>query len=812
MMAPPDRLELLRNQNQVTGLDFVYVHPDQRTLDVFFLRSPATLAVPLVNDLPAERISIAGIDAATPSPVPVTAVAWDVVDGRDALRLTTGFPGGFSRYLLHIDDARLDPFLDALTFSFKANCPSDLDCEPPPHECPPDDDVDVLIDYRARDFWSFRRALLDFASQRYPDWKDRLEADAGVMLAEVLSALADDLAYYQDRVSREAHFETATQRRSLRRHARLVDYDIHDGLGASAWLDVTVQAGMAGAIPAGMDVWALGDAGRRVPFEAGRGLSEVIAGATYAVDAARNSFQPHLSDNNLLCLPVGTTELVITGHHAADLPFDDLPPDRAPGKWVLLQTKPEPGMPARALPVRLITIVDEVDPLVDDPITGHDITRLVWEPEQATPFELDLMVLEVRCNLVPATAGRTEMVRFAIRPDPDMNPDDFPIAIERVGPNGSIAHLFGLPDPQEEGLVWHSIASGQRRPEIDLVELEAGLGGYVEAERWDWRRALIGTNSSQPGERHFALDDGSWRRVVGYWRGGAEVVHDDYASGHGWTVRFGDDEFGMTPPNNTLFQATYRLGNGRPGNLPARSLTQFDPAFAFIESVTNPLPATGGVDPEEADTVRQLAPDAFRAVVYRAVRPEDYAEAAERLPWVQRAGAAFRWTGSWLSAFVTPDPRGAAALETGQRRDLVDQLDRFRQTGREAHVLAPVYADLDLEITVCAQPTAFPGDVQERVRDALLGSGRMVRVPGFFSPDNFTFGTPLIRSSLEAAIQHVPGVRAVEDMMIRRRGWFDWRPLTELIFEVGRDEVIRLENDQRHPDRGSLRIVMEGGA
>ena len=37
-MAAPDRLQMLLQQNAVTGIDFVYVHPDQTTLDIFFFR------------------------------------------------------------------------------------------------------------------------------------------------------------------------------------------------------------------------------------------------------------------------------------------------------------------------------------------------------------------------------------------------------------------------------------------------------------------------------------------------------------------------------------------------------------------------------------------------------------------------------------------------------------------------------------------------------------------------------------------------------------------------------------------------------
>lgn len=295
--------------------------------------------------------------------------------------------------------------------------------------------------------------------------------------------------------------------------------------------------------------------------------------------------------------------------------------------------------------------------------------------------------------------------------------------------------------------------------------------------------------------------------MVGFQRTGEEVVHRDYASGAGRTIRFGDGEFGLIPARATVFQATYRVGNGRAGNVAADSITGFDAAAApFIEAITNPLPATGGVDPETPEEVRRDAPEAFRAVTYRAVREEDYAEAAERLPWVQRAGATFRWTGSWLTAFVTPDPEGAVTLSAPRRRELEDQIDRFRQAGREAHVLDPVYADLDVELHVCVAPSAYRGEVAEAILEALSARG------GFFDPDNFTFGTPLRRSQLEAAVQRVPGVRAVEQIRIRRRGHFDWKPLEGQYLPVGDREVIRVENDPVHPERGSLRLELKGGA
>jgi len=132
-----------------------------------------------------------------------------------------------------------------------------------------------------------------------------------------------------------------------------------------------------------------------------------------------------------------------------------------------------------------------------------------------------------------------------------------------------------------------------------------------------------------------------------------------------------------------------------------------------------------------------------------------------------------------------------------------------RQVGRDVRVLDPRYADLDLEIQVCVAPDAYPGEVKERVLAALFGSRGS---SGFFDPDNFTFGTPLSRGALMAAIQEVPGVRAVEKMRVRRRGHFEWRSFDEFVLRVASNEMVRVANDRLLPERGAVRLVMEGGA
>ena len=68
-------------------------------------------------------------------------------------------------------------------------------------------------------------------------------------------------------------------------------------------------------------------------------------------------------------------------------------------------------------------------------------------------------------------------------------------------------------------------------------------------------------------------------------------------------LRFGDDTHGRRPRGSTpRFKAIYRKGNGAAGNVGAESIrTPVAHAALAIESITNPLPAFGGVDAEDIE-------------------------------------------------------------------------------------------------------------------------------------------------------------------------------------------------------------------
>src|SRR6266436_4387393 len=98
-----------------------------------------------------------------------------------------------------------------------------------------------VINYLARDYASFRQALLDLIPSKLPEWSDRSEADFGIVLIELFAYMADILSYYQDRIANEAFLSTAQERRSVIEHLNLIGYELQGAAPATARLSVIVS-------------------------------------------------------------------------------------------------------------------------------------------------------------------------------------------------------------------------------------------------------------------------------------------------------------------------------------------------------------------------------------------------------------------------------------------------------------------------------------------------------------------------------------------------------------------------------------------
>ncbi|TFV87301.1 glycosyltransferase, partial [Oxalobacteraceae bacterium OM1] len=182
-------------------------------------------------------------------------------DHDDCLRITLDKIGDSSTYRLCFVEVAtalgqaarerpfhgLDPRYACVQFRFRLDCAADIDCRSDSSCAPP-----VLpapeIDYLTKDYASLRRLMLDRLALTMPAWREQHVPDLGVTLVELLAYTADYLSYYQDAVATEAYLDTARQRISVRRHVRLIDYRMHEGCNARAWVTLE-SASDVGPLP-----------------------------------------------------------------------------------------------------------------------------------------------------------------------------------------------------------------------------------------------------------------------------------------------------------------------------------------------------------------------------------------------------------------------------------------------------------------------------------------------------------------------------------------------------------------------------------
>ncbi len=253
----------------------------------------------------------------------------------------------------------------------------------------------------------------------------------------------------------------------------------------------------------------------------------------------------------------------------------------------------------------------------------------------------------------------------------------------------------------------------------------------------------------------------------------------------------------------------------RATSAPRRSRTCVErDAAARSRRSRNPLPAAGGIEPEDIEAARRDAPQAFRTQE-RAVTAADYAAAAERRPDVQRAAATFRWTGSWHTVFVTADRfgggdgrcaasrRGCAAISSASAWPATTSRSTRRATCRSTS-----------RCTSASQPDYFraagaAGGARRCCRADVLPDGRLGAVP---SRQLHLRRQPVYLSRIVAAAQAVEGVECGARRALPAPRATRARPrCDDGVIAIGRLEIAQLANNPNFRERGRLSLTAGGG-
>ncbi|MFY9718703.1 MAG: hypothetical protein WAK16_03580, partial [Candidatus Cybelea sp.] len=476
----------------------------------------------------------------------------------------------------------------------------------------------------------------------------------------------------------------------------LVDYAMHEGCNARAWL--TIGTTIDAAIPHASDVFFCtsfpgAPSGQRVlePADfakAAPGSYEVFEplvadpASPIVLRTAHTQIKFYTWGDCACCLPKGSTRATLVDAWASG---------GAPQRVLALKRNdvlifeevvgPKTGNPADADPthrqaVRLTKATPRIDPLYDSEAGGQPVVEIEWCSQDALTFPLCISAVMpapdctcrenisvARGNVILVDGGASvteELGTVSTSSSAPACATDCEPATTVVTPYPFCPVLAQIPLTYSQGLPPCGCASAlvaqDPRQALPSIALTGALITPEGAQNTSWTAApdLL---ESGPDDPNFVVEI------------------DNACRAH---LRFGNNDEGRMPDAGTAFTAAYRVGNGTAGNVGAETITCLvwrEPTGGFAAlAPRNPLAASGGTDPEPMAQVRQFAPYAFRDVLERAITAADYAslatDNARRLAERQQLFVK-RTPAPTTPAFPKPDDPRAAFEEEPPQADLL---------------------------------------------------------------------------------------------------------------------------------------------
>jgi hypothetical protein len=221
------------------------------------------------------------------------------------------------------------------------------------------------------------------------------------------------------------------------------------------------------------------------------------------------------------------------------------------------------------------------------------------------------------------------------------------------------------------------------------------------------------------------------------------------------SVQFGDGVTGARlPTGRENVRAIYRTGLGLAGNVKANAVSQLAHRPLGVKEVINPLPASGGADPESVAQIRANAPLAVMALD-RLVSVRDYADFAQNYAAIDKAAARGLLIYGQPTVHVTI--AGAGDLPIADDSDLFQNLlAAYRDLGDPLQAVNVQVRELKI-LFVSAGVRLLPDyewvAVEPAIREALYSE---------FSFARRALAQDVYLSEVQASIQKVDGVEYVD--------------------------------------------------
>lgn len=687
-----------------------------------------------------------------------------------------------------------DPLFQEVKFRFRPDCYS-TDCRRT-SGVPPGEKLKAPMDYLARDYDGFRHMLFSYMGSKVPGWRPSSEADLDQVLISLISGIGDQLADFQDRVMSEAHFWTARKRVSLARHARLVDYHIHEGRQSTGWMFVTVKS-------AGASFWI------ESPFQVSlktpsQALAEadlvwsVEPGEKYYVAEALNNLDLYDWSGAKTVLKKGSTSMDLTSDLTSNLTGGSLTEESAKKLrdhiqtaqilWIEELRSPKDGSEGGRDPLkrqRLRILPGPAGAREDyDPIEKKHFVRVTWQEEDALSADYFFRLrhqdqalyqgARVHGNLVYTTQGQIVTESFSL-----LGGDSVPwLQTQR----------WGLLCVLKKGpVLFKTLSEGGQKEPRSSVRVKVLVNNQPLGE-WEERESFVLSDDSDQNGRHFVVETDE-NRIS--------------------TVRFGNGIHGQKVPDSARIEITYQKGKGEEGNIGADRIHYKGTYLNHAFEVRNPWEISDGVGPEPVDQIMRRVPEIFRLKQHRAVTLEDLVAKTQEHPAVDKAKASYVWTGSWRAVRVLVDVKPPAVWGAALHKSLRDYLSPLMMIGEDLEIRVPRYVPLLITVTLCIRAEYSRALIRTLLNEEFSAGFTSRGRKGFFHPSLWTFGQALEESPLLARVHAVEGVDHVESISSLR-----WGEKVEPVVgrvEIGSDDIIQVLSHPDGAEKGYIQFRIKGG-
>ncbi|MGG6266448.1 putative baseplate assembly protein [Leptolyngbya sp. AN10] len=308
-------------------------------------------------------------------------------------------------------------------------------------------------------------------------------------------------------------------------------------------------------------------------------------------------------------------------------------------------------------------------------------------------------------------------------------------------------------DPSTVAIHANVVAATHGETIADTIEVLGSGDGNISNQTFVLRKPPLTPNSLE-----IRVNNLLWHEVPALYKlSPDEQAYIVRTTDEGATyITFGDGITGARLPSgidNVI--ATYRSGLGLSGNVAPNKLSLLKTRTLGIQGVNNPVPATGGANPEPRDQIRDRAPLTIRTLD-RIVSVRDFEDFTRTFPGIGKAQGVSLWSAQ--SKVIHLSIAGSEGAEISDQsafyQSLVDAIEQRRDPYQSPPIITSYERiEFHVEATVLIDSRYLAKQVQTTIATQLRDT---------FSFNNRAFGQSATAAEIIALIQSIDSVISVD--------------------------------------------------